>query len=203
MPPDAPLRNPETGSIIVDSPFMDSLLVMITIVFLVGGIGYGIGAKTLRGSPDVIDAITKTFAGLSGLIFLLLIIAQFIAYFNYSNMATVLASSLADALKRADIGAALVAAAVHLRDVLPEHHDPRHPAEVGDLRSRVRPAVLAARRRAADGARGLPRRRLADERHHAADGVPAVHRHHLPALQEGLRRRHGRVADAAVHHRGR
>jgi aminobenzoyl-glutamate transport protein len=104
-PPGAPLRNPETGSIIDDSPFMHSLIVIVTLVFLAGGIAFGIGANTLRGSANIVRAIEKTFAGLAGLIFLLLIIAQFIAYFNYSNMATVIASGLADVLKQADIGA--------------------------------------------------------------------------------------------------
>ena len=51
------------------------------------GLCYGAGAGTLKGSTASINAITKTFAGLGGLIFLLLLIAQFIAYFNYSNMA--------------------------------------------------------------------------------------------------------------------
>jgi aminobenzoyl-glutamate transport protein len=103
--PGAPLRNPDTGSIIVDSPFMNSLIVIVTLVFLAGGIAFGIGANTLRGSSNVINSIVTTFQGLAGLIFLLLIIAQFIAYFNFSNMATVLASGLADVLQRADIGA--------------------------------------------------------------------------------------------------
>ena len=39
----------------------------------------------------MINAITKTFAGLGGLIFLLLLISQFIAYFNFTNMPTVAA----------------------------------------------------------------------------------------------------------------
>ncbi|HEU4840035.1 MAG TPA: AbgT family transporter [Ilumatobacteraceae bacterium] len=103
--PGAPLRNPETDSIIVDSPFMNSLIVIVTLIFLAGGIAYGIGADTLRGSSNVIGSIVTTFQGLAGLIFLLLIIAQFIAYFNFTNMATVLASGLADILKQADIGA--------------------------------------------------------------------------------------------------
>jgi aminobenzoyl-glutamate transport protein len=103
--PDGPLRNPEDGSIIGDSPFMDSLLLIITLAFLVMGVAYGIGAKTISSSVDVINAITKTFAALSGLIFLLLIISQFIAYFNYSNMPTVAAVEMADLLERADIGA--------------------------------------------------------------------------------------------------
>jgi aminobenzoyl-glutamate transport protein len=103
--PGAPLRNPDTGSIIEDSPFMASLLVIISLLFLVAGIGYGRGAGTLRGSAAIIGAITKTFSGLAGLIFLLLIIAQFIAYFNYSNIAKIVAVQLADQLESANIGA--------------------------------------------------------------------------------------------------
>jgi aminobenzoyl-glutamate transport protein len=102
--PDAPLRNPETGSIFNDSPLMSSLIFIITMLFLVAGIGYGLGAKTITASVDVINAIVKTFAGLSGLIFLLLLISQFIAYFNFSNMPTVVAVKMADFLEGADIG---------------------------------------------------------------------------------------------------
>jgi para-aminobenzoyl-glutamate transporter family len=103
--PDAPLRNPETGAIFNNSPLMDGLIFIITLVFLAAGICYGIGAKTMTSSVEVINAIVKTFAGLSGLIFLLLLISQFIAFFNFSNMPTVAAVKMADALESADIGA--------------------------------------------------------------------------------------------------
>ena len=103
--PGAPLRHPETDAIIGDSPFMDSLIFIITVIFLVAGICYGVGAKTVKTSVDVINAITETFASLAGLIFMLLLISQFIAYFNFSNMPTVLAVEMADLLERADIGA--------------------------------------------------------------------------------------------------
>jgi len=52
----------------------------------------------------VINAITKTWASLAGLLFMLFLISQFIAYFNYSNMPTVLSVAMADVLERADIG---------------------------------------------------------------------------------------------------
>jgi aminobenzoyl-glutamate transport protein len=102
--PDAPLRNPETGSIFNNSPLMDSLIFIISMLFLVAGICFGLGAKTITSSVDVIDGITKTFAGLAGLVFLLLLISQFIAYFNFSNMPTVAAVKMADFLESADIG---------------------------------------------------------------------------------------------------
>ena len=105
LPPGAPLRHPETGAIIGNSPLMNGLIVAITALFLVMGVAYGIGAGTMKSSTDVIGAITKTIAGLSGLIFLLLIISQFLAYFNYTNMATIAAVKMADALKNANLDA--------------------------------------------------------------------------------------------------
>ena len=103
--PSAPLRNPETGEIFGSSPFMSSLLFIISVLFLVSGIGYGRGANTLTGSTNIINAIVKTFNGLGGLIFLMLLIAQFISYLNYSNMSRLAATALADALGHANIGA--------------------------------------------------------------------------------------------------
>ncbi|MCB0043361.1 MAG: AbgT family transporter, partial [Caldilinea sp.] len=105
LPPGAPLRDPETGSIIGNTPFMDSLIFIITLFFLIAGIGYGIGAKTLQGSGDIIKGVNKTFAGLSGLIFMLLMISQFIAFFNFSRMPQVVAVWMADTLEQANIGA--------------------------------------------------------------------------------------------------
>ncbi len=49
--------------------------------------------------------MVKTFAGLGVLIFTLLMISQFIAYFNYSNLPTVIATTLADWLGAAGIPA--------------------------------------------------------------------------------------------------
>jgi aminobenzoyl-glutamate transport protein len=105
IPSWGPLRDPETGAIIGTTPFMESLIFLITLSFLFAGLGFGRGAGTLKGSVASIGAVVKTYAGLAGLIFLLLIIAQFIAYFNYSNMATVAAVKMADWLETVDIGA--------------------------------------------------------------------------------------------------
>jgi aminobenzoyl-glutamate transport protein len=104
FPAGAPLRKPETGAIVGDSPFMSSLIVLIMLVFLAIGTAYGIGAKTITSMVDGINAVTKTFVGLSGLIFLLFVISQFLAYFSYSNMATIVAVNVGDALEHANLG---------------------------------------------------------------------------------------------------
>jgi aminobenzoyl-glutamate transport protein len=103
--PGAPLRNPETGKIIGDSPFMNSLIFIITIIFFAAGLAYGRGARTIKSTADVLATITKSWAGLAGLLFLFLLIAQFIAYFNFSNIAEVLAVKLGDVLEDLNIGA--------------------------------------------------------------------------------------------------
>jgi aminobenzoyl-glutamate transport protein len=105
LPPGAPLRNPETGSMIADSPFMNGLIVFIALVFLAVGAAYGIGAGTMKSSVDVIKAMEKAVAGLGGLIFLLFVISQFNAFFTYTNMAPIAAVKLGDWLEGAGLGA--------------------------------------------------------------------------------------------------
>jgi aminobenzoyl-glutamate transport protein len=105
LPPGAPLRNPVDGAILGNSPFMNSLIVTIALIFFACGVAYGIGAGTIKNTNDVLNAITKAIASLAGLILLLLVISQFLAFFAYSNMATVAAVSLGDVLERANFSA--------------------------------------------------------------------------------------------------
>lgn len=105
LPPGAPLRDPQTGDIIGQTPFMASLLFIIMLCFLIPGIAYGAAVGKYKHANDVIAAIVKTFAGLGGLILTLLMISQFIAYFNYSQIPNVIAVALADVLSAAGVGA--------------------------------------------------------------------------------------------------
>lgn len=101
----APLRNPETGELIGNSPFMNQLITLVVLVFLVTGWAYGIGAGTLRTLTEVIGAIEKSIKNMGGTIFLFFVLSQFVAYFTYTNMGTVMALSLSGALQAANIGA--------------------------------------------------------------------------------------------------
>ena len=104
LPPGAPLRDQVTGAVIGNTPFMNHLIVFIMVLFLATGAAFGIGSGKMKGITDVIKAIEKSLAGLGSLIFLLFVIAQFIAYFNFTNMATIMAVKMADSLKGASIG---------------------------------------------------------------------------------------------------
>ncbi len=99
------LRNQETGGIMAGSPFMSGLIILLSIMFLVIGYAYGRAAGTIANVTAAIGLVVKTWGGLAGMIFLLFVIANFIAFFNYTNLATVLAVNLADVLSTAPIGA--------------------------------------------------------------------------------------------------
>jgi aminobenzoyl-glutamate transport protein len=105
LPPGAPLRDPATGDIIGNTPFMASLIVSIALIFIAAGGAYGYAAGTLKDASAVVAAMQKALGSLSGLILLLLVISQFIAHFNYSNMATLAAVALADILKEMNLDA--------------------------------------------------------------------------------------------------
>ena len=196
-PSGAPLRDPVTGGIVGNTPFMDSLLFLIMLVFLIAGIGYGNGAGTIKGSNDVIAAVTKTFAGLAGLVFMLLMISQFIAYFNYSNMPTVAAIALADMLERPTRRVA-VAGRVDRGDHVAQHHHPGGRPEVGNFCTGFYPDLRPVGGSAANCAGGLPGGRLAAQRYHPTDGLSAVRRHHCTALPKKCRPGDHCVAYAAV-----
>ena len=84
---------------------MNSLIVSIALLFFATGAAYGIGAGTMKNTNDVVNAMIKAIQGLGGLIFLLLVISQFTAYFNYTNLTTIAALSLADILQDMNLNA--------------------------------------------------------------------------------------------------
>ncbi|MFO1090042.1 MAG: AbgT family transporter [Hyphomicrobiales bacterium] len=99
------LRNQTTGGIMAGSPFMSALIVLISLLFLVVGYAYGRGAGTIANATAAIGLVVKTWSSLAGMIFLLFVIANFIAFFNWTNLATVTAVNLADFLQTMPIGA--------------------------------------------------------------------------------------------------
>ncbi|WP_019170033.1 AbgT family transporter [Pseudaminobacter salicylatoxidans] len=104
LPSWGPLRNPDTGELIGNSPFMNGLIALIMLMFLVTGWAYGIGAGTVRTLSDVIAAIEKSIRNMGNTIFLFFVLSQFVAYFTYTNIGTVMALSLSGVLQSANVG---------------------------------------------------------------------------------------------------
>ncbi len=101
IPENGLLRDPLTGGIL-KSPFFSGIIVGLLLLFFVPGIIYGIIVKTIKNDKDVIKHMTHSMKGMGGYIVLVFFAAQFIYWFNYSNLGLVVAIDGAQFLS--DIG---------------------------------------------------------------------------------------------------
>ena len=99
LPQGSVLRNPETSEILSGSPFIDSLVFIIMLVFLVPGIAYAFGSGSAKKLSDIIPHAIKAMSDLGSLLAILFFIAQFIQYINYTRIGTVVAVQGALALE--------------------------------------------------------------------------------------------------------
>lgn len=85
--------------------FLGSGLVPIIVIFFaLPGLAYGKSIGTIKNDSDVMNMLTKSMQGMAGYIVLVFFAAQFIAYFGYTNLGTILAVKGADFLETAGIG---------------------------------------------------------------------------------------------------
>jgi aminobenzoyl-glutamate transport protein len=79
-------------------PFLGSIVPILMVVFLAMGVAYGVGAGTIRSDRDVARMSSAGVAVLGSYIVLAFFAAQFINYFNWSNVGLILAISGANFL---------------------------------------------------------------------------------------------------------
>lgn len=82
----------------------NGLVPIIVIFFALPGLAYGKSIGTIKNDTDVMDMLTDSMKGMAGYIVLVFFAAQFIAYFSYTNLGTILAVKGADYLETAGIG---------------------------------------------------------------------------------------------------
>ncbi|API91595.1 MULTISPECIES: AbgT family transporter [unclassified Virgibacillus] len=95
--PNSPLRG--EGGTIVPSPFLDGIVPIILIFFVVIGVTYGITIGKIKSSKDVSGYMAESMKDMAGYIVLIFAIAQFVNYFSWSNIGTWVAVNGADFLK--------------------------------------------------------------------------------------------------------
>lgn len=115
--PDSPLRNESGG--MVPSPFLKGIVPVIMLFFITVGIVYGVTTKKITNTKSIPAFMGEAMKDLSGFIVLIFAAAQFIAYFEWSNIGTWLAVSGASFLENAGItGIGTVIAFILLTAVL-------------------------------------------------------------------------------------
>jgi len=98
------LRNPKDGDLL-NSPLLSGVVAIIFLFGVLSGIAYGVGARTLRNDNDVIKGMSASMATLGGYLVLVFFAAQFVAFFNWTQLGLIFAVNGAEGLKSLGLSA--------------------------------------------------------------------------------------------------
>ncbi|MCB9527461.1 MAG: AbgT family transporter [Myxococcales bacterium] len=100
--PASPLRAPVPAgqpAVAALNPFFHSIEVLIAILFLVPGVVYGVRAGKVKSDKDVAKMTNDTMATMGAYIVLAFAAAQFVAFFNWTNLGAITAVNGAELLR--------------------------------------------------------------------------------------------------------
>ena len=103
VPADGFLRNPETGDLL-RSPFLSGIVAFIFLGGLMVGVAYGAAVGKFRSDTDVMNGMGKTISTLGTYLVLVFFAAQFVAYFNWTNLGLIMAVKGAEWLRGSGLG---------------------------------------------------------------------------------------------------
>lgn len=98
LPENAILRNAKTGAI-SGSPFMNGIVAFVFVFFSVLGVVYGRVAGTMKTSEQIIEGMESSMKSMALYLVLIFFVAQFVAYFSWSNLGPIMAVKGSEFLK--------------------------------------------------------------------------------------------------------
>ena len=100
VPQGGMMRHPENGGIFVaGSPLMNSIIPIVALLFFIPSLTFGLTTKNISKGADLAKFLTMAMADLANYIVLAFVASQFVAYFNWSNIGSILAVKGAEFLK--------------------------------------------------------------------------------------------------------
>jgi len=84
---------------VLNSPLMKGIVPLLFLFFLTVGLTFGIKSGAIRSGDDAIHMMSEAVKGLAGFMVMVFGIAQFIAAFGWTNIATLMATSGAQFLQ--------------------------------------------------------------------------------------------------------
>ena len=103
IPENGFLLDPKTGGFLT-SPFLRGIISVIFLGGVILGLAYGFGAKTIKNDSDVMHAMEGGMKTLAAYLVLAFFAAQFVAFFNWTNLGLITAVEGAEFLKSLNIG---------------------------------------------------------------------------------------------------
>lgn len=83
----------------VNSYFQDGFTYLVSILFLVTGVAYAVGAKTIKNDKELIEKSSFYLKDVGYLVVLIFVAAQFIAVFKKTNIGTFIIATIANMIK--------------------------------------------------------------------------------------------------------
>ncbi|GAK06279.1 LOW QUALITY PROTEIN: aminobenzoyl-glutamate transport protein [Geomicrobium sp. JCM 19037] len=82
-----------------DSPLLSNIVPIILVWFIIVSVAYGVTVGTIKKTADIPNHMTEAMKSMVPYIVLVFAIAQFIAYFNWTNLSTILAVNTSEFLE--------------------------------------------------------------------------------------------------------
>ena len=110
LPENGWFRDPAQNPLLIDDlrPMLRSVVSLIFVFFIVPSIVYGRVTGSLRNDRDVIDGMGRSMSSLGPYLVLVFFAAQFVSFFNWTNLGTITAVVGADLLTRFDLTGPIV-----------------------------------------------------------------------------------------------
>ncbi len=110
LPENGWFRDPAVNPLLIDDlrPMLRSVVTLIFVFFIVPSIVYGRVTGSLRNDRDVIDGMGRSMSSLGPYLVLVFFAAQFVSFFNWTNLGTITAVVGADVLTRFDLTGPIV-----------------------------------------------------------------------------------------------
>ena len=110
LPENGWFRDPAANPLLIDDlrPMLRSVVSLIFVFFIVPSIVYGRVTGSLRNDRDVIDGMGRSMSSLGPYLVLVFFAAQFVSFFNWTNLGTITAVVGADVLTRFDLTGPIV-----------------------------------------------------------------------------------------------
>ncbi len=110
LPENGWFRDPAANALLIDDlrPMLRSVVSLIFVFFIVPSIVFGRVTGSVRNDRDVIDGMGRAMSSLGPYMVLVFFAAQFVSFFNWTNLGTITAVVGADLLTRFDLTGPIV-----------------------------------------------------------------------------------------------
>lgn len=86
----------------VNAPFVNGIIYIVSLSFIICGIIYGITTKQIKSDRDIVKLFSNSLNGVGEILILLFVASQFVALFKYTNIGNVVAINIFNFIKNGE-----------------------------------------------------------------------------------------------------